>query len=90
MPMKEQIDYLLTKIDDSKKEEFLAAIKNANSMESWIEIIKKFGLKLSDKEIAALNGGSRELSDDELDMASGGCGNHDDDCSRYFGPCGTF
>ena len=74
MSVKEQLDFLLSKVDEDKKDEFLAELKKAAGLDGWLGVLKKFGVSLTDEEIQKLQGGSHELSDDDLDVVSGGCG----------------
>ena len=74
MSIKEQLDFLLSKVDDDKKAEFLAELKKAVGLDAWITVLQKFGVSLTDEEMQKLQGGSHELSDDDLDVVSGGCG----------------
>ena len=72
MSVKEQLDFLLSKIDKDKKDEFLVELKKAAGLDGWIAVLKKFGVSLTDEEMQKLQGGSHEISDDDLDMVSGG------------------
>ena len=73
MSIKEHVDFLLSKVDDDKKAKFLAELKKAVGLDAWITVMQKFGVSLTDEEIQMLQGGSHELSDDNLDVVSGGC-----------------
>ena len=83
MSVKEQLDFLLSKVDDNKKGEFLSEIKKAVGLDAWIAVLQKFGVSLTDEEMQKLQEGTHELSDDDLDVVSGGC---DGECESYE-PC---
>ena len=85
MSVKEQVDFLLSKVDDDKKAEFLAEIKKAVGLDAWITVLQKFGVSLTDEEMQELRGGSHELSDDDLDVVTGGDGGCMDGCDNLDG-----
>ena len=86
MSIKEQVDFLLSKVDDDKKAEFLAELKMAVGLDAWITVLQKFGVSLTDEEMQKLQGGSHELSDDDLDVVSGGCGCGKNQCNNLTVP----
>ena len=74
MSIKEQLDFMLSKVDEDKRDEFLTEIKKAVGLDAWIAVLQKFGVSLTDEEMQKLQEGTHELSDDDLEMVSGGCG----------------
>lgn len=74
MTRKEKVDLILSKIPEDRKESFISEIREAGNKKERVEIIKKYGASFSEEEKAALkDAGSSEVSDEELDQASGGC-----------------
>ena len=60
MTKKEKMELLLAKVAEEQKDE-------------WREVVKKYGIRLSEEEKEAFNAQSNEVSDEDLDAASGGC-----------------
>ena len=86
MSNKERIDYLLTKVSEDKKETFVEDLKTAGNFEAWMDVMKKYGISLSEEELKKLTE-NRELSDAELDAtsaASGGCECKAKQCGHCF------
>ena len=83
---KERIDYLLTKVPEYKKEAFVEDLKGVASLEEGLSVLKKYGITLTEEEMQKLTA-KREMSDDELDAAAGGCCRdhecNDDECNAY-------
>ena len=83
---KERIDYLLTKVPEDKKEAFVEDIKGAAGLEEGLAVLKKYDIALTEEEMQKLTS-KREMSDEELDAASGGCCRdhecNDDECNNY-------
>ena len=74
MTRKEINDLWLSKIADDQKEAFIEEIRKTNTKEERLAVIKKFGISLTQEEKDALKSGDgNEISDEELDTASGGC-----------------
>ena len=74
MTKKEKIDLLLSKLDADKKEAFISEIRKAKTKEERKEIIRKYGVKLSKEEFESIkNTAGNKISDEELDLAAGGC-----------------
>ena len=69
---KERIDYLLTKVPEDKKEAFVEDLKGISKLEESLVILKKYGISLTEEEMKKLTA-KCEMSDNELDAASGGC-----------------
>ena len=73
MTRKEVFDNLLKQIAEDKKDAFVTAIKEAKDKAQKIAILEKYGVSLSEEERSIFeNNSSKELSDDDLEMASGG------------------
>ena len=74
MTRKEKIDLVLSKIAGDRKESFISEMREAKNKKERLEIIRKYGAVFSEEEKAALKDtGNVEISDEELDHASGGC-----------------
>lgn len=82
MDRKEKMNLLLSKVEEGKKEAFIAALREAKTKEERFAAAEEFGVKLTKEEIEAMKGQTgHELSDDMLDEAAGGgccaqCGCH--------------
>ena len=72
MDRKEKLDCLLSKVADDRREALVAALREAKTRKERGAVLKRFGVALTGKEADAF--GSREVSDEELDAAAGGCG----------------
>ena len=81
---KERIDYLLTKVPEDKKEAFVEELKGAAGLEEGLAVLKKYGISLTEEEMQKLTA-KREMSDDELDAAAGGCCK-DNECEEEYIP----
>lgn len=79
MTTKEKMDLLLARVPEEQKSAFVAELREARSTEEYLDVVKKYGIQLTDQELEALS--SAEVSDDDLDQASGGC---DFDCISGF------
>ena len=74
MNKKEKMDLLISKVNENQKEAFVAELRDASGKEERIELLKKYDVSLSDEEKEAFKTGiSNEISDDEMDLAAGGC-----------------
>ena len=71
MTKKEKMELLLAKVAEEQKAAFVAELREAKSKDEWREVVKKYGIRLSEEEKEAFN--SNEVSDEDLDAASGGC-----------------
>ena len=69
---KERVDYLLTKVSEDKKEAFVEDLKGVAKLEEGLAVLKKYGISLTEEEMQKLTS-KREMSDEELDAAAGGC-----------------
>ena len=74
MTKKEKMELLLAKVAEEQKAAFVAELREAKSKDEWREVVKKYGIRLSEEEKEAFNAQSNEVSDEDLDAASGGCG----------------
>lgn len=72
MTRKEAMDLILSKVDESKREAFVKEFRETKTKKERLEIVKKFGVALTEEEVAKIKAGN-ELSDEELDKAAGGC-----------------
>ena len=72
MTKKEKMELLLAKVKEEQKAAFVAELREAKNMEAIEALVKKYGIRLTDKEAEALKSRSKELSDEELDQAAGG------------------
>ena len=81
MNKKEKLDLLLSKVEESKKEAYIAELREAKTKEERFAVAKKYGATLTQEEVLMLKGeAGNEVSDEELDKAAGGC------CSK----CGCY
>lgn len=92
MTKKEIVDILLSKVDEDKKEAFAKDLKSADGLAGLTALLDRYGVCLTEEELNAMQTGEddrRELTEDELDLASGGCGSCDnyDDCKACHAYC---
>lgn len=74
MTRKEKMELLLAKVSEEQKAAFVAELRKADTKEARKELFQKYGVTLSEEEKAAMKEApSNEVSDEELDMAAGGC-----------------
>ncbi len=73
MTKKEKTELLLSKVAEEKKADFVAELREAATKEARQALFAKYSICLSDEEKEALKAESNEVSDDELDIAAGGC-----------------
>ncbi len=74
MNRKEKLDLLLSKVEEDKKEAFIAELREAKTKAERVAVVKKYGVTLTEEEAQAMkNRAGNELSDEELDKAAGGC-----------------
>ena len=81
MTKKEKMEMLLSKVAEDQKADFVAGMREAKSKDEWLEVVKKYGIRLSEDEKATFKAQSNEVSDEELDVAAGGC------CTGCSGDC---
>jgi hypothetical protein len=74
MTRKEKMELILSKVAEDKKEEMITEIREADTKEKRTEVLKKYGVLLTEEEFEAVTQeDSNEISDEELDEAAGGC-----------------
>ena len=74
MNRKEKLDLLLSKVEEDKKEAFIAELREAKTKAERVAVVKKYGVTLTEEEAQAMkNSAGNEVSDEELDKAAGGC-----------------
>ena len=72
MIKKQKMELLLSKVPEEQKAAFVAELREAKNMEAIEALVKKYGIRLTDKETEALKSRTKELSDEELDQTAGG------------------
>lgn len=89
MTRKDIADLVLAKVPEEKKEAFIAEYREAENKEARMAVVKKYGATLSKEQIEAIKkSGTNELSDEELDNASGGCNCMCTNCHGCYCGCG--
>lgn len=73
MSKKEKIELLLSKVVQEQKADFVAEMREAKTKEARQELLRKYNINLSVEEKEALKANTNEITDDELDVAAGGC-----------------
>ena len=73
MTKKEKMELLLAKVAEEQKAAFVAELRASKSKDEWREVVRKYGIRLLKEEKEAFNAQSHEVSDEDLDAASGGC-----------------
>ena len=73
MSKKEKIELLLSKVAQERKADFVAELCEAKTKEAHQELLRKYNINLSVEEKEALKANTNEITDDELDVAAGGC-----------------
>lgn len=84
MMKKEKMELLLSKVPEEQKAAFVAELREARTKEAMQDLLKKYGIRLTDEEEKTLCATENELSDADLDQAAGGCENTwqcENDCS---------
>ena len=77
MTKKEKMEFLLAKVAEEQKAAFVAELRESTTKEARQELLTKYNISLTDEEKEAMKAETNEVSDDELDVAAGGC------CSNY-------
>ena len=72
MTKKEKMELLLAKVKEEQKAAFVAELREAKTKEAMQDLLKKYGISLTDEEKKAMKSRTKELSDEELDQAAGG------------------
>ena len=73
MTKKEKMELLLSKVAEEQKADFVAEMREAKTKEARQELLRKYNINLSVEEKEALKANTNEITDDELDVAAGGC-----------------
>ncbi len=77
MNKKEIMDLMLSKVEESKKEAFIQAFREAKTIKERLTVAKEYGATLTEEEAEKLKGREgNAVSDTELDEAAGGCSCH--------------
>lgn len=92
MTKKEIVDFLLSKVDEDKKEAFAKDLKTADGLAGLTALLDRYGVCLTEEELNAMQTGEddwQELTEGELDLVSGGCGSCDnyDNCKDCYPNC---
>ena len=70
---KEKVELLLFKVAENRKADFVAELREAKTKEARQELLRKYNISLSEEEKEAMKTDTNEVSDEELDVAAGGC-----------------
>ncbi|MBQ3804064.1 MAG: hypothetical protein II845_10270 [Oscillospiraceae bacterium] len=81
MTKKEKMELLLSKVAGEQKADFVTELREATTKEARQELFQKYNIRLSAEEKEALKAATNEVSDEELDVAAGGC------CTGCSGDC---
>ena len=73
MTMKEKMELLLSKVPEEQKAAFVAELREVKSKDEQQEVMEKYGISLSEEEKDTFQARSNEVSDEELEIAAGGC-----------------
>ena len=73
MTKKEKMELLLSKVAEEQKADFAAELREAKTKEARQELFQKYSIRLSAEEKEAMKTDINEVSDEELDVAAGGC-----------------
>ena len=73
MSKKEKIKLLLSKVAGEQKADFVTELREATTKEARQELFQKYSIRLSAEEKEAMKTDTNEVSDEELDVAAGGC-----------------
>ena len=73
MTKKEKMELLLSKVAENRKADFVAELREAKTKEARQELLRKYNISLSEEEKEAMKTDTNEVSDEELDVAAGGC-----------------
>lgn len=74
MTKKEAIDLILSKVSEDKREALIADLREAKTKEDRKKLLEKYGISFTEEEAKAIS--TKEVSDQELDNAAGGCSCH--------------
>ena len=73
MTKKEKMELLLSKVAQEQKADFVTELREATTKEARQELFKKYNIRLSAEEKETMKTDTNEVSDEELDVAAGGC-----------------
>ena len=74
MNRKENMDLLLSKVAEDKKEAFIKEFREAKTAEKRLAVAKKYDAALTEEEAKTIKAEiGNAIGDDELDEAAGGC-----------------
>ena len=73
MTKKEKMELLLAKVPDEQKAAFIEELREAKTKDAMQALMKKYNIRLTDEEKETIKPRTNELSDEELDLAAGGC-----------------
>ena len=73
MTKKEKMELLLSKVAGEQKADFVTELREATTKEARQELFQKYNIRLSAEEKEAMKNDMNEVSDEELDVAAGGC-----------------
>ena len=73
---KEKIDRLLSRIGEDKREAFLAEVNQAEGLENVLTVLKKYGLELTEEDLADAEL-KRALAEEDLNLVAGGVSGYD-------------
>ena len=79
---KEKVELLLFKVAENRKADFVAELREAKTKEARQELLWKYNISLSEEEKEAMKTDTNEVSDEELDVAAGGCCSCSCDCTQ--------
>ena len=72
MNRKEKMDYILAQVPEEKKEEFVAELRGAETKADKKAVLEKYGIVITKEDVKEITKDVNELSEDEMDIASGG------------------
>ena len=73
MTKKEKMELLLSKVAEEQKADFVAELREATTKDARQELFQKYNINLTAEEKESMKTDTNEVSDEELDVAAGGC-----------------
>ena len=73
MTKKEKMELLLSKVAEEQKADFAAELREATTKDARQELFQKYNIYLTAEEKESMKTDINEVSDEELDVAAGGC-----------------
>ena len=73
MTKKEKMEMLLSKVAEEQKADFVAELREATTKDARQELFQKYNINLTAEEKESMKTDTNEVSDEELDVAAGGC-----------------